>query len=562
MINVKQYSALGWQCFILPPRQKVPTVKWTSVATSEENMLMGWFDNQPSANIGIACGPRSGIVVVDVDAAHEGYESMAELIEKHGALPTTPIALTGGGGEHLFFKYPAGIEIHNSAGKIGKGIDVRGAGGFVVGAGSIHPNGNPYQWILDPTETPLADMPEWMIAKLKTVAPPAALPVASNGQIANGSRNATLTSLAGTMRRKGMDSDSIFAALKIHNQKFCVPPLSDGEVYQIAESIQRYTPQAQPEHKSSVPQITDPFFAIDKLEANAKSREADPRDVWGIHYAWPYLSLITGGKQPGELIYIGGEPGVGKSWWVHQDAMWTAIGKPSENIPPIPTFLWSGEMPPVQVYRRMFEMMGVPKRAMLSGKNMGQCWQAFNEAKAILVNSPLYVSDTPLDISNVRALLEREIGEHGIEQACFDYDWLIGSKGSNEIETSQNISRTFKILARELNISIILISSVNKGGMDTTAQVTKSNLSGSGKKIHDGDIVYILSKLNENKVPLSVVSKYKPEEYWKIVVLNIEKGRDLDYHVPDKKLLYARETPKPSFVEISKPQKNITLESP
>jgi hypothetical protein len=204
----------------------------------------------------------------------------------------------------------------------------------------------------------------------------------------------------------------------------------------------------------------------------------------------------------------------------------------------------------------MFEMLGVPKRAMLSGKNMGQYWQAFNEAKAILVNSPLYVSDTPLDISNVRELLENEIKRHHIQQAAFDYDWLIGSSGSNEIETSQNISRTFKILARELDISILLISSVNKGGMDTTAEVTKSHLSGSGKKIHDGDIVYILSKLNENKVPQSVMEKYLPKDYWKIVTLNIEKGRDLDCGALDKKILYARESPKPSFVELPTGRKN------
>ncbi|MCZ2123685.1 MAG: hypothetical protein LC108_15620 [Anaerolineales bacterium] len=63
------------------------------------------------------------------------------------------------------------------------------------------------------------------------------------------------------------------------------------------------------------------------LEDEIRRRSADPREVWGIPYAWDFLSRVTGGKQAGELVYIGGEPGVGKSWWAHQDALFTAIGR-------------------------------------------------------------------------------------------------------------------------------------------------------------------------------------------------------------------------------------------
>ena len=46
-------------------------------------MLVGWWDNTPSANIGIACGKRSGIVVLDVDKDHGGYDSLTELVLKY-----------------------------------------------------------------------------------------------------------------------------------------------------------------------------------------------------------------------------------------------------------------------------------------------------------------------------------------------------------------------------------------------------------------------------------------------------------------------------------------------
>ena len=540
----KKYVEQGWQVFPLQPRQKTPIVKWADVATTDEKMAVGWWDNDPDANIGIACGKRSGIVVLDVDVDKNGYESLAALRDEWGELPETAIAKTGGGGEHIFFKHP-GIEIRNSAGKLGPGLDIRGDGGYVVAAPSIHPNGQSYEWVVKPREVGLADMPKWLIDLLFVKEKP--VPVVTNGKIANGSRNDTLARKAGSMRRSGFSEDEIYQALLSFNKRSCMPPLSDGEVLLVARSISRYQPQNEPANE--VPQLTDAESLIDGLESEIQERERDPRAVWGIHYAWPFLSLVTGGKQKGELIYLGGEPGVGKSWWAFQDAMQTAIGNPSKKIEPVPTCLWSGEMPAKTAIRRMFEILGVPKRRMLTGK-MEAYWHEFNVAKATLLNSPLYISDQPLSVENADDFIAREMGEHGVEYFVFDYDWLISAKGDGEIETSQAISRTFKTIARKRNVSIMLLSSVNKLGMDTTADTTKSNLSGSGKKIHDADIVYLLTKLNEKKVPDDIMQKFMPKDYWKIVVLNIGKGRDLDYHVPDKKIMYARETPNPKFREL------------
>jgi len=119
LLFAKAYSKQGWQSFPCRPHDKTPLVKWADVATTEENMLVGWWDNFPDANIGIACGKRSGIVVLDVDAGHGGYDSLTKLIDQYGPLPETPVSKTGSGGEHVFFKHP-GIEIRNSASKLGR----------------------------------------------------------------------------------------------------------------------------------------------------------------------------------------------------------------------------------------------------------------------------------------------------------------------------------------------------------------------------------------------------------------------------------------------------------
>ena len=541
----KKYAEQGWQSFPIKERDKTPIVKWADVATTEENMLVGWWDTMPEANIAIACGKRSGIVVLDVDAGHGGYESLTVLFEKYGPLPTTPVSKTGSGGEHIFFKHP-GIEIRNSAGKLGKGLDIRGDGGYVVAPPSIHPNGNVYEWEVRPSETPLADMPEWMIELLREKNPQPQAKTESE-EIIMGERNNYLTQLAGSMRRKGFTEDGIFAALQVQNRQKCSPPLADGELWQISRSVSRYEPQDEPQVETLVPVS---IHVMDELEADIKAREKDPRDVWGIHYAWDYISLITGGKQLGELIIVGGEPGVGKSWWAHQDALFTAIGNPSKKIPETPVLIWSGEMKRKQVYRRFLEMLGVNKRKMLTGEMTQEDWQLFNDAKAIIQASPIYVEDKPLDLKNVRNFLSRQVDAFGIKQAVFDYDWLINAPGGNEIEKSQNISREFKQITQELNLSVILISSVNKGGMDTTNEnVTKSALSGSGKKIHDADVIYMLTKYNEKRTPIEM-EFVQPKDYWKVLTLHVAKGRELDYNLPNGAINYLRMTPNPMFKEL------------
>jgi hypothetical protein len=64
--------------------------------------------------------------------------------------------------------------------------------------------------------------------------------------IANGSRNQTLTSLAGTLRRRGLEEEAIYAALTGINQTQCQPPLLESEVKQIAASVSRYEPEQGP----------------------------------------------------------------------------------------------------------------------------------------------------------------------------------------------------------------------------------------------------------------------------------------------------------------------------
>lgn len=180
--EVMGYAALGWPVFpVHTPRQgggctcgkpacrhpgKHPRVRgWPEAASTDPATLERWWDKWPDANVGLACGARSGVVALDIDPRAGGDESLHRLQREHGGLPETVEVLTGGGGRHLWFRHPgAGLRVANSAGTIAPGIDVKGDGGFVLLPRSLHESGWRYEWELSscPGDVPLAPLPEWL----------------------------------------------------------------------------------------------------------------------------------------------------------------------------------------------------------------------------------------------------------------------------------------------------------------------------------------------------------------------------------------------------------------
>ncbi len=130
-------------------------------ATTEAHHIRAWWSRWPAANVGVPTGGHSGLLVLDVDPRAGGFESLALLERKNGPLPETARARTGGGGVHVFFRYPAGETVRNSAGTLGVGLDVRGEGGYVV----VPPSRtrSAYEWI---DRSPPAE-PSWLLARLR-----------------------------------------------------------------------------------------------------------------------------------------------------------------------------------------------------------------------------------------------------------------------------------------------------------------------------------------------------------------------------------------------------------
>ncbi|WP_067622829.1 bifunctional DNA primase/polymerase [Alicyclobacillus acidiphilus] len=145
---------------------------WYEQATTNLVQLVKWLQQFRNPNWGLACGPESGIWVLDVDPKNGGIESLAKLESEIGPLPVTVRVRTGSGGFHIYFLWPKdGTHITNSVNLKGAypGLDVRGYRGYVVVPPGKHKSGNRYEWMegCRPDEVPLAQAPQALIDVIK-----------------------------------------------------------------------------------------------------------------------------------------------------------------------------------------------------------------------------------------------------------------------------------------------------------------------------------------------------------------------------------------------------------
>ncbi len=208
-------------------------------ATTDPGTIAEWWARCPSANVAIATGTASGLVVLDVDPRHGGEQSLEDLERQYGRLPETLSVETGGGGHHFYFRH-FGPPIRTRV-AVRPGLDLKGEGGFIVAPPSVHPTGLAYR-TANATATLPALAPDWLLSleRNPSQGTDAAAFAVPGDPILEGHRNAALTSLAGSMRARGMARESIEAALLEENTGRCQPPLPESEVRGIAESVARY----------------------------------------------------------------------------------------------------------------------------------------------------------------------------------------------------------------------------------------------------------------------------------------------------------------------------------
>jgi Bifunctional DNA primase/polymerase, N-terminal/AAA domain/Primase C terminal 1 (PriCT-1) len=300
-------AELGYHIFPVRPRDKRPlTQHGFKDATRDERTLLGWWDKCPDANIGIACGP-SEIVILDVDpkAGGDPEDVLAERdtagapIVHTGEAPEpdegNPDSLAGVRGAHVYFRG----DLSGTDKLTIDGAETRGRQHYVIAPPSRHPSGVAYEGEL-PSVAELPPVPKFIREAYPTnngngQAPPVDEIITEPG------RNQALTSLGGSMRRRGMTPDEIATALKAVNVSRCRPPLAEVEVEKIAASVGRY-------------EAADPIGATSPVQVDQPAPAEGAQSIPFAAIARERVRFLVRERVPlGMVTLLIGDPGLGKS---------------------------------------------------------------------------------------------------------------------------------------------------------------------------------------------------------------------------------------------------------
>lgn len=324
-------------------------------ASSDPLMVAEWWKRWPSANVAVA---TDGLLVVDIDTK-EAFEQFTSLANAGGGFQSPPpITRTGRGGLHIWLRTASPLP--NAAAVLSNGIDVRGAGGYVLVPPSINGHG-PYRWVpersLYEIEPPGA--PTWLLELLRRAsAPPDSEPIPLRRALSGypeGQRQTQLFRYACSLRARGVSEDEALVLVDTAASR-CEPPFSSSDAAEIVQRVyRRYPPRDEGHQLRLVP---------------ASSIQADTQ-------RWLWRPILP----QGELIILASPPGVGKTTLALSFAARISSGQPwpdGRQSEPRPALIVSVEDHPARVV--------IPRlRAM--GADLDRCF--------LLDRSPLFPSDIP-----------------------------------------------------------------------------------------------------------------------------------------------------------------------
>lgn len=231
--------------------------------------------------------------------------------------------------------------------------------------------------------------------------------------------------------------------------------------------------------------LIDTFEMIEKLY-NKKVH------ISGISTGFIDLDLKTSGLNPSDLIMIAARPGMGKSALVLNMAHHIAVKQK------MPVAVFSLEMAKEQMVNRILCSDAlVDNMKVRTGKLEEEDWIKLGKSLADLSDAPIYIDDTPgLSAAELRAKCRKMKLEKNIGVIIIDYLQLMsgkGKSGENRQQEISEISRSLKILAKELGVPVIALSQLSRATESRTdKRPMLSDLRESGSIEQDADIVMFI----------------------------------------------------------------------
>lgn len=213
--------------------------------------------------------------------------------------------------------------------------------------------------------------------------------------------------------------------------------------------------------------------------------------VTGISTGFLDLDYMTSGLHGSELILIAARPAMGKTAFVLNVAQHMAVREKKHVA------IFSLEMGKEQLVSRLFALeANVEAGHLRNGRLNDDEWTKLSEASDVLSESNLIIDDTPgITVQNLRSKCRKYKLEHGLDAIIIDYLQLMTGSGrtdSRQQEISE-ISRSLKLLARELDIPVIALSQLSRAVESRPdKRPMMSDLRESGAIEQDADVVMFI----------------------------------------------------------------------
>ncbi|MBQ8827813.1 MAG: replicative DNA helicase [Clostridia bacterium] len=254
---------------------------------------------------------------------------------------------------------------------------------------------------------------------------------------------------------------------------------AEKEIFEIAQrkSKKSYAPISDV--------LADVYTALESLSGS--------KGVPGVPTGFVDLDKHLSGLRNSDLILVAARPGMGKTAWMLNIAQYAAVKKK------IPVAVFNLEMSKEQVATRILSgESNVSNEKLRSGELADSDWADLAEAVSNLSDAPIYIDDTvDVSISSIRAKCRKLKLEKDIKLVIIDYLQLMqGSRkggDGNRVQEVAEISRALKIMARELNVPVVVGSQLSRAVESRPdKRPMLSDLRESGSIEQDADIVMFL----------------------------------------------------------------------
>lgn len=491
------YLEMGYHPIPCAAREKRPLVAWKDFQTTSPTaeQIRAWWTQTPHANVALVLG--RGRFAVDLDG---GADAEALLATAGIALPANAPRSKTGNGFHVFLSAYNPIPDRVGLLSVDGGkpqVDIRGIG-IVVAPPSVHPNGARYEWIVPldeaPPHAPFA-LTELIHKSAAPVTPHAPDGKPTSGRfwvadaihgVGEGQRDQMCARLAGYLLKKGIDADTTIAILSASFATKCQPPFPIRDVEKTVRSI------AQRESVDGTDRATMPRHISEVLEEFQAALTRGPAP--SLPTPFPTLNLfLNGGFAPGELIFLGARPGVGKTALGLEFGRRAALRENSGAV-----LVISREMTNLALGRRLVAQDGRVRASALKRANLNESEQ-WNVREAIdrLKRCPMFFSDDAVSLGEIQHIVTAMTDEAALSFVIVDYLQLI--RAPIEIKERRHqveaISQGLKTLAMRYQIPVLCLSSLSRAGSDERNKPpTLSSLRESGELEHDADVILLLHR--------------------------------------------------------------------